>query len=139
MNNNEKNAKKQLLRLANELVEDILAASDEEILAEATKEFDDVQTEAERMQELIQQTIIQSGKRRLRAARETLDQCEPVTECSVLSFPIEKKRQLLNNLSDRNGLTLAARNGKDQSERDIDSLLEDLLELGEIDEEGNPV
>ena len=37
---------------------------------------------------------------------------------------------------DRN-LTLAARKGESHSERDIESAIEDLAELGAFDEEGN--
>lgn len=73
MKNNRKGAKRQLLRLADELVEDILAASDEEILAETEKDFGDVQAEVKLTQGIIQQVIMQSGEDRLTAARKILD------------------------------------------------------------------
>ena len=59
----------------------------------------------------------------------------------VFELPTERKRELVERFvsSDnqlREKLTMAARN-QENLEDDIDSFLEDLIELGVIDDEGN--
>ena len=60
----------------------------------------------------------------------------------MILLPLNRKKALVAQLAHSAGalperLTIAARN-EDNSEADLDSLLEDLLELGVIDDEGNP-
>ncbi len=59
----------------------------------------------------------------------------------MVELALEKKRALIDKFAGndnqlRERLTMAARNEED-SEADIDSFLEDLVELGIIDDEGN--
>ncbi len=60
---------------------------------------------------------------------------------NILQWPEERKRALIqqfarNDNTLKQKLTLAARKGED-TEADMDSFIEDLIDLGVIDDEGN--
>ena len=56
-------------RLADFLVEDVLDASDDDILSEAREEGIDPESDAARMRALFERTVLEANKRRLHAAR----------------------------------------------------------------------
>ena len=60
-----------------------------------------------------------------------------------MHWPVSRKRALIqsfaqkdNELEQKLGVTLATREGKD-TDADVDSLIEDMIHLGLIDDEGN--
>ena len=58
-----------------------------------------------------------------------------------MQWPVERKRALIqrfakNDSALKQKLTLAARKGED-TEADMDSFIDDLIDLGIIDDEGN--
>ncbi len=133
---------RQLERLADAQVNDILNASDEQILAEAQEEYGDVNKAGRYVSDLVNKAVAAVGKRKLAAARASVEQDRFAKQCNAVSLPVERKQEIIQEFSaasgeQREALTLAARKGGDLSESDLDAVLEALFELGAIDENGN--
>lgn len=131
----------KLNRIAEALARDVDAASDAELLAEAAEEHGTAEAAVEDLRNTLKRALDESGRQRLIRARQGYDQTFPGQSAKVIQLPLERKRALLERFAKSGAaggqkVTLAARNEAD-SEADVDSLLEDLLELGAIDEEGN--
>ena len=122
-----------LLRLADAFVEDILAASDEEILAEAREDRADPAATAARGRALFDTAMIAAGKNRLATAKAALAQQQKPATIIKLD-PAEARRRLERVLRQdpdtARKLTLAARNGQGLSDNDVQGLLQDLADLG---------
>ena len=73
------------------------------------------------------------------AAKEQLEQKRKATnQNNILTLAINDKRALIHQAKDSvHSLTLAARNEEEMSESDINGVLQDLIDLGVIDEDGN--
>ena len=144
MNKKGRRAREKLDRLTDSLVEDILSMSDAEILAEATEEHDDVDTAVARVRGIISGAIAKSGKAKMQAARKALEETrDRGSRGSVFQLPFAEKRVLLERLGARDStigeqLTMAARKGGEMTEKDVDAILDALLELGAIDDDGRP-
>jgi hypothetical protein len=121
------------------LVEDILESSDEEIIQEAQKEYGDATVHAHKTKKIIISAIIKSNKSRLVYAKQQIQKSHSDTlKGNVMSLSLVCKQQLIAQAKkSRSNLTLAARNADAMTECDIDSMLQDLLDLGVIDGEGN--
>lgn len=118
-------------------IDALLTASDDAILSEASDIHADPTAAASRLRSLVDGAVTAAGKRRLAEARTALD-AAPKSPSNVLQLPLVDKRKLIDRLRENTkGLTMAARQGERESERDLDSLLEDLIDIGAIDEEGN--
>ncbi len=133
----------KLMRLAESLASDLNEMSDDEILAEAKENGEDIDAIASHVSALISNVIHEAGAGRLAAARKAYDERQARHSVDVSGWSLDKKRMILNQVakndnSSQQNLTLAARSGED-SEADIDSLLQDLMDIGAIDDEGNPV
>jgi hypothetical protein len=137
MNENQRN--KLPLLVADMLVGDILDSSDEEILSEAREKYDDVDSEIEKTRNIINAAVIESRKSRLSDAKEELENNKAAKQkTNILSLSISDKRNLINQAKKSvNSLTLAARNEEEMSESDADGILQDLIDLGVIDENGS--
>lgn len=140
MTEKQKKAHEKLERLSNALADEIDALTDEEILAEAQEAGEDVDAIAARSSELIRAVVAEVGRRRLSVARSGYKTHQTVRGSSILAWPLEKKRALIQSLA-KGGefggkLTFATRKGED-TEADIDSYIEDLIELCVINDEGN--
>ena len=134
-------------RLDNELLdslidaqlEDLLAADDEAILVEAAEIHANPSDAAKKLRDLAMAAIIEAGKRRLMVARATLDAQEGMRG-KVLTWPLQHKRDLVSRLRQEiQGLTLAARQGQDETETEVDCVIEDLIDIGVIDEDGRKI
>lgn len=136
---NDKRRNKLTLSVANTLADDILNLSDEELLKEAQDEFDDVASEISSARDAINSAILNSNKSRLSAAKEQLEQKRKATnKNNILTFTLNDKRSLIHQAKESvHSLTLAARNEEEMSESDINGVLQDLIDLGVIDEDGN--
>lgn len=111
----------------------ILEASDEDILAEATETHTDITT----LRTNIIVAVTEGGKRRLDEAKKIVESSVS-NNGMVIEWPLTKKRELIEQLrNNKSGLTLAARHGEDETENDLNSLIEDLIDIGAIDDEGN--
>lgn len=135
-------ASRQLGRIADKLADDLGKLSDAELLAETREIGLDPKALAVQAKAAIEQAMLEHGKKRLAAARAAATAATATRKISnVASLSLEKKRTILNQFAAndvglREKLTLAARKGDAQSERDIDSFLQALFELGVIDDQG---
>ncbi len=133
----------ELARLTESLVEDILETSDDEVLAEAAEDFDDVDAVVDHAKELIEGAIVEAGKRRMRRAKEAVGDRHQRGEPNVIHLPDEKKREILRRLAAQQPqsiekITQAARKEGELTGNDLDAMLEALFQLGAIDDQGNP-
>ncbi|MFG1425991.1 hypothetical protein [Roseixanthobacter glucoisosaccharinicivorans] len=122
-------------RLADVLVDDILSASDEDILAEFKEAGDDPNQNAAEMRALFEKSVLASNKKRLAAAKAaaTANRRSP-TGSVVAPIDMATARARLRSVVDRPDLpqkvTLAARKENELSDADILGMVEDLRELG---------
>jgi hypothetical protein len=141
MTGDQKKQRDALDRLADALVDDILNSSDEDILAEITEDHGDAARLAAEMRALFECTALEAGKTKLAAAREAAAEARHKGATVLNIDPAEARRRYERMVAkDHNltaKLTLAARKSEGQSQRDIDSAVEDLAELGAFDEEGD--
>ena len=119
-------------RLAEALADDILNASDEDILAEFRESDGDPERHAADMRARFDKTLIAANKKRLAAAKAGAA-AVPRTVHAPLA-DIAKARARLRAVLDSpdvgKKLTLAARKESEMSDSDIVAMLDDLLELG---------
>ena len=132
-----------LHHLADELVADLLRLSDAELLAEAEAEGLDPEAEAARVRETITAAITGRGKARLKEARAALDAARGSALGRRLPLRVHDRRAVLARFASnddklRQRLTMAARNGGGITDQEIDDILNDLRDIGAIDDEGNP-
>jgi hypothetical protein len=134
-----KDARQKLDRLVDALIRDVDALSDKE-LAEEVAVDGDVEKAVNHVKDLVESAIAESGRRRLTRARRAYDSVTAKDRPRFMQLPLSRKRALVVKFADSSTfpekLTLAARNA-DNTEADIDGLLQDLLELGVVDDEGN--
>ena len=139
----DKEGREELARLVDVLVEDLLATSDQEIVAEFIEEKGDPAKNADIMRALFEKSVLKSNKDRLHAARAGLeaDRAAPVTAKIVSMANIRGRlRRTLAACPPEVKLTLAARNENELSDTDVLGMLQDLEELGIVapdDESGS--
>jgi len=123
-------------RLADALIDDIMNASDEEILEEFREDGGDPEQHADEMLALFEKSVTIANKRRLAeaAAAAAADCATAASKRPAVPIDIEEARRCLravrNNPNAPEKLTLAARNESELSDADIIGLMEDLFELG---------
>lgn len=128
----------QLNALIDADLQALLMLSDESVMAEAAETFGNAAKVAADVRLKVQAAVAEAGRRRLSEARKAID-ADRSAGGNVLQWPLQRKRELLARVRQGStALTLAARQGEDETENDLDSLIEDLVDLGIIDEEGNP-
>ena len=131
-----------LFQFADELVDDLMALSDDELLNEVREDGADPESLARELREQIEARIAHENKARLAKARQGLNAARVARAGSnVVSLPLAHKQQILGQFAANDGqlrqrLTMAARKGEGASEREVDDILRDLLDLGAIDDEG---
>jgi hypothetical protein len=135
-------ARTKLDRLGEALAKDLDTLSDDELFEEVAATDEERQKTVSHMRDLVESAIAESGRRRLAKARQAYDAMREKGRPKVIDLPLARKKALIAHFAKNpqalpENLTLAARN-EANSEADLDSLLEDLLELGAIDDEGNP-
>ncbi len=143
MSKEQNEAQEKLERLCNAMADDIDAMIDEELLAELEEADEDVDAIANRTKALIADAIAKVGRRKLATARAGYEAETHQTShgSNVLQWPISRKHSLVQHFAQKDKeleqkLTFAAREGKN-TEADVDSFIEDLINLGMIDDEGN--
>lgn len=124
----------QLFRLREQLADDVMNTSNDEIIAEIKATGIDPNAAASHMREVVQRAILESGKNRMAAAKAQL-QAQRSQTGRHAPIDIGRARKLLlaaaaNDPLLNQRLTLAARNGETLSDSDIQSLVEDLIDLG---------
>jgi hypothetical protein len=128
-------AQEALDRVAEKLAEDVLNATDAEILAEAEEDGRDIAAEAASSRAIFVKALAAQGKRRMAAARAAIDARSATSAPTARRLSPEQARQLLARAlrdapetSDK--LTMAARKGQDLSDADVYGMLDDLVDLG---------
>jgi hypothetical protein len=129
-----------LERLNNALVEDILAASDETILAEVRQDGQDPERISAVTRELFEKAVLHTNKLRLLSAQAAVAAARLLRSRAVVSTdPEMARRRLLHLLAQHpdaaRTLTLAARKAgpAELSDEEVRGLLEDFEELGIAD------
>jgi hypothetical protein len=146
----QKKARNQLRRLVESMADDVFSITDEEFLAELGETDESLDELTRRGEAAITRGIAESGRRKLTAARAgyqaaaARERDRAARRSNVIKLPIAEKRRILdrfaaNDAELRARLTMAARHGKDGkiSENDLNAFLEDLRDVGAIDDEGN--
>jgi Zn-dependent peptidase ImmA (M78 family) len=115
--------------LADNVIDDLLALSDSEILSEAIEDFGSVDAAIRDMRSEIETAIIGVAKEKLADARSALMKSRQNPRIRIDAGDVKKLKE--NFLSSEGGtrLTLAARKGKKSSERDLLGAFADLCEL----------
>jgi len=132
-----------LARLADAFVEDVLNASDEDILAEVREDHPDPAAAAAQARGLFEKAAAAAGKGRLAAAQAALAQQRGPANVAQLD-PADARRRLQRILTRdpemAHRLTLAARKDQGQglSDNDVQGLLEDMAELGITPDDDGP-
>jgi hypothetical protein len=141
MTNHSRDYDKELKRVQEAFVQDILARSDSEIMAEMAEDGNAAKALA-RVRDLVRSVLEASGRTKMAAARAAMKRtASKPTAIAALPFP--QKKEILRRLEVGSSavprqITLAARNQDQLSESDLDIILENLRDLGVIDEQGNP-
>lgn len=122
-------------RLADALVEDILDASDQDILAETNEDNGDPAAVAAGVRALFETAVTTTAKARLAAAKSAVaaDRNRPtlVTPFDPSAARLRLEQIVANDDPETaRKLTLAARKGEGLSDDDVRGMLEDLEELG---------
>jgi hypothetical protein len=130
-------------KLANLLVDDILGASDDEILAEFRADGGDPERYVVEMRARFEKSVIWNNKTRLAAAKAAVaadKRRRAQHSASVIDIASARRRlrEVLMRTDLPQPLTLAARKESDLSDADILGLVADLEELGILPpEDGN--
>lgn len=140
----QKDRDQDLFHLSDVLVEDLMNLTDDELLAEVASEGLNAEAEAARLRASFAVTLVQTGKARLDRAKAAAAQERGSRPAGYQTPRVQNPDVVLGRFANddaklRSRLTMAARNGEGASERDMESALADLRELGAIDDEGNPV
>jgi hypothetical protein len=143
MTTKDRNYDKELRRIAETLIDDVMSRSDEELLAEVKEAGAGLYSNVERVRGVIRRSISDGSKGKLAAARAALQQGQKRAQLRLVPASLDEKKRLLASIlagqaHTRLPFTLAARNADEASEADLDTMLQDLLDLGLIDEAGRP-
>jgi len=117
-------------RLTAALVEDILSASDEEIIAEALEDREVPAGAVAAVRAVFEKAARLAAKDRLAAARLAVTRDRVRSASGSPLDPSEARRRLGRILAQDPNLTLAARKGQDLTDKEVLGLLEDLKDLG---------
>jgi len=134
------NQKLMLMRLADFAASDVLDMSDEEIQAEAITFGDSPEKASEEVKAVIELAIAAQARQQLAVAREEIAADPKSRIQTAFNLTVTEARSLLKEIIANHQkevkLTVAAREGKDLTDEDVFSILEDFAELGLIDKYG---
>jgi hypothetical protein len=139
MNRDKDVAAKRMAALADAVVEDVLAATDEQILAESAEDGIDPAAVATRLRSAALAKLREAKRARLGKARENYQlavQRPPPASRPSLDEMRRRAMELIRGGAGGN-LALAFRNGKELTDADLESLWDDFQELGLLDD-GKP-
>lgn len=141
---NSKTDHDRLLNLYDALSQSIIAASEDEIIEEYRQAGEEPAAVAESVRAIFSVQIKQYKQKRLQAARQALEETKKQQSSDGLKNKLFSlggiaKRTVLGSILSKNpdlasssSLTLAFRDQSELSDSDLDSILEDLVELGYI-------
>lgn len=123
----------ELDRLCDSLVEDILSATDEDILNEAAEDYIDPDSAVAFVRSTIGKARLLNARKCLSNINRTGDSAVPRSSTAVSVLDDNSVLQIFRRVSEqRNDISfsMAARNGKELTVQDMRSLLADLQDLG---------
>jgi hypothetical protein len=127
-----KEAQKALQGLRRVMADDIMEASDEEILAQFAEDVGSPEENAARIRVLFEKTVLLANKGRLQAARAGMAASRVSDAASPM--PIGEARARLRKVLDAHAhdksFTLAARKESELTDADVLDMLEAMRELG---------
>ena len=128
----------QLHKISDLFIDDLLATSDADILAEATKNIS-IKNAGERAKAAYQRALQTSGQNRLQAARRAmeLERERTETDFDLRNMDAGKARKILEKFAANDPdfstkITLAARNLQDMSDSEVLGIILDLKRLGAL-------
>jgi hypothetical protein len=129
----------QMAAIAEMIMNDVLATSDEAILAEAVEDGLDPAAKASELRSSALARIRQAKRERLTRARESYEKKSQALTASTRPPLTEIKRRIQRAIQGggANGLSLAFRNGQTLSDSDWEGLWDDMEEMGLLDD-GKP-
>ena len=135
MSDPRRDAEAALDRLTEKLVEDVLNASDAELLAEANENKRDITAEAAHSRAIFAKALAAHGKRKLTAARTAIRARSNPSPYKTSQLTPQQARAILDRAlraapETAEKLTLAARKGQGLSDADVYGMLEDMADLG---------
>lgn len=130
MTDNKQSKQRALERLADALVDDILNASPEEILAEFQEDHGGAEHHVTEMRALVEKGVAKANKGLLAAAKAGAASHRTQSNKPTAPIDITEARRLMSTLTPAQKLTLAARKESEQSDDDLRSMIDDLRELG---------
>jgi hypothetical protein len=131
MSDKSTNKKTALLRLADAYASDVVSTPAVDVAAEAKEDGINVKAGAERMRDLLRRAEAKAGKARMASAKSELEIARRRL-ASVSGKRAASSSSYAQPANDAYELTLAARNGTEQSQRDQSTIQEDLDELDAI-------
>lgn len=141
MSNEKTSAILQLERVADLVFLDLLETSDADILQEALEDGIDIEQEIKRVQWIISEANLNSGKARLNEAKKAFLVRKSAAKQSLFhSLSLQQKKNIIGHLKNstqlKKKITLAARSENELSEKDLNAYLQSLYDLKVIDEKG---
>lgn len=135
---NSKKPSNALDRLTDFFVEDILNTSDAELKTEVEAEGNDPQAIADDMRSIYDCAYARVARKKLIAAKAAVEKQKNAPGNAIGVSIKDARKAIVSLFTDRpdlkEKLTLAARSLDELSDRDLEGLIEDLRELGELDE-----
>ena len=125
--------------LRNAVSDEILSMTDEEILVDARNNGLDPDDIALTMKSKAMDIIANIRKQKLKSIRKNLNAAQPKLVKPIVTLSLEeKKKKILEFFAKPNtNYSLAFRNGDRQSESDWESLWDDIVEQGLLDDESS--
>ncbi len=134
-------ARAALDRLADALVDDVLNASDQEILTEFREAGGDPDKLARDMRALFERSLLAANKSKLATAKAgaVRARAAPAQSSAPIDIAMARKRlhDVLKTEPTSEKLTMAARNESELSDSDVLGLLDDLRALGIVTDDDN--
>lgn len=131
----------ELCNVMDTVSEPVLLMSDEEVLAEAVASGENPEQSAANVKALLQSAVKEYRQRRLRSAQEEYEREAFASQRRQATLPnsTAERRILLNLVCTQkpdigNALTLRHRNFDELTDADVESSLEELQELGALDD-----
>ncbi len=141
MSDNQRDYRKELEGILDGLAESIETATPEEILEDTQAGGEDSEAVARRVQETLLNAVKQFEQKKLQAARQAYRLHAPESELAklfVAGTPHERRRQLAVVFRSKprlaEVLTIQHRSFEDLSDHDVQAALEELAELGFLDD-----
>jgi hypothetical protein len=124
-----------------EIIADILSASDKEVLEEDALVSSSLGDSVEEfVNRAVDAAIIATGKRRFEVAAQSLRQSTKIAGSNVIPIDRQRLRKQYEESLRQSGfkLSMAARGGSKVTDKDIDSAIDDLAELGGLGDKTPP-